>query len=301
MIGIVKHAKWFGTISIALFIAGIVALLMYRLPLSIEFTGGSLTTLQFVEPIPTTEEVVQALSGSLFAESQVQKLGPNDMQIRGRDYATDEHTSFIALLQEKFPGVIELSFESIGPSLGRELQTKAFLAIGLVLLGIILYLTYVFRKVSRPVPSWVYGLMAIIALLHDIGITIGFYALFAHFSGATADSLFITALLTILGFSVHDTIVVFDRIRENLTRFAGAASFADIVTVSTNQTMARSLNTSLTTILVLTCLSIFGGKTIFPFALTLVVGIMLGTYSSIFIASPLLVWWQRLAQRRKRL
>lgn len=300
MIGIVKYAKWFATISIALFVAGVIALVVLRLPLSIEFTGGSLTTMKFVDPVPTTEEVVQSLAGSTFQESQIQKLGPMDMQVRGRELSVEEHAALISLLQEKFPGSTELSFESIGPSLGKELQSKALLAIGLVLVGIVLYLTYVFRKVSRPVPSWVYGLMAIVALLHDIGITIGFYALFAKFSGATADSLFITALLTILGFSVHDTIVVFDRIRENLTRFAGAASFADIVTVSTNQTMARSLNTSLTTILVLACLAIFGGKTIFPFAITLVVGITLGTYSSIFIASPLLVWWQRFSQRNNK-
>ncbi len=196
-----------------------------------------------------------------------------------------------------FEQIEEKRFESVGPVIGQELRSRSLWAIVVVLLMIILYIAYAFRKVSRPVASWRYGLAAIIALIHDVTIPAGFFAVLGHYLGVEVGLLFVTALLTILGFSVHDTIVVFDRIRENL-RKGVAGDFENTVEVSINQTISRSINTSLTVILTLLAVYLFGGETTKYFALTLIIGVFFGTYSSIFIASPLLVSWERYRQKR---
>ncbi len=187
----------------------------------------------------------------------------------------------------------ELRFDSIGPTIGKELQHKAFYAIIIVLLAIIAYIAYAFRKVSQPVESWKFGLSAIIALAHDILIITGIYAILGHFLNFQADALFVTALLTILGFSVHDSIVTFDRVRENLYRHQDE-TFETVVNRSVNETIVRSLNTSITTLFVLLAIYLFGGQTIKNFVLALMMGVVIGTYSSIFVANPLLVVWYKL-------
>lgn len=187
----------------------------------------------------------------------------------------------------------ELRFDSIGPTIGRELKSKAFYSIILVSLAIILYLAYTFRKISYPVESWKYGVSAVIALIHDILIVTGIFSVLGHFLGYQIDSLFVTALLTILGFSVHDTIVTFDRIRENLKHHEDK-TFEELINDSINQTIVRSINTSMTAIYVLITIYLFGGHTIRHFVLALVLGVTFGTYSSIFIASPLLLFWYKL-------
>jgi preprotein translocase subunit SecF len=201
-------------------------------------------------------------------------------------------------LQEKFGSINEVRFDSIGPVIGKELQRKAVIAIILVLAGIIVYLAYAFRKITGGlVSSWAFGVNAILALIHDVLITIGFFAILGYFFKVEIDTLFVTALLTVIGFSVHDTIVVFDRIREGLKKHYGEV-FENIVNNSINETIVRSINTSFTTLLVLVALYIFGGETIRYFALALIFGIIVGTYSSIFVASPLLLIWYNI--RRKR-
>ena len=196
-----------------------------------------------------------------------------------------------------FPGfflVGELSkqFSSIGPVLGAEAARKSLVSIALVLLCIVLFVTFAFRHVSKPVASWKYGLITVFALLHDVFVPVGVFAFLGHFQGVEVDTLFVTALLVVLGFSVHDTIVVFDRVRENL-RVAHDQNekkpFENIVGESINQTFVRSINTSLTTLLALVVLFIFGGEATHMFSLALIIGIAAGTYSSIFIGSPLLV------------
>ncbi|HLC63798.1 MAG TPA: protein translocase subunit SecF [Patescibacteria group bacterium] len=186
----------------------------------------------------------------------------------------------------------ELRFDSIGPVIGQELQQKAIYAIIIVLLAIIAYIAYAFKKVSHPVESWKYGLSAILALVHDILIIIGVFAVLGHWLKIQVDAYFVTALLTVLGFSVHDTIVTFDRIRENLKRHQDK-TFEEVVNLSVNETMVRSLNTSLTTIFALLAIILFGGQTIKYFALALMLGAVVGTYSSIFLASPLLMVWYK--------
>ncbi|MBT3689923.1 protein translocase subunit SecF [bacterium] len=187
----------------------------------------------------------------------------------------------------------ELRFDSIGPTIGNELKQRALYAIIIVLIAIIFYIAYAFRKISEPVESWKYGLAAIVALAHDIIIITGAYSLLGYLYGFQADALFVTALLTILGFSVHDSIVTFDRVRENLHRHQDE-TFEVVVNRSVNETIVRSLNTSLTTLFVLLAIYLFGGETIHNFVLTLMLGVIIGTYSSIFVASPLLVVWYKL-------
>jgi preprotein translocase subunit SecF len=181
------------------------------------------------------------------------------------------------------------TFDSIGPLLGAEALRKALVSIVLVIVGIVLFITFAFRKVSEPVSSWKYGLTAIIALIHDVIIPTGLFSILGHFYGYEVDTLFVTALLVILGFSVHDTIVVFDRVRENLRLSSSRKSFPEVVGDSISQTIVRSINTSMTTLIALIVLYFVGGSTTEHFSLALIVGIAAGTYSSIFIGSALLV------------
>ena len=180
-----------------------------------------------------------------------------------------------------------MKFEAVGPILGKELQQKTITAIIISVIAIIIYVALAFRKVSYPIKSWKYGVIGIIALMHDIFITVGVFSLLGGLFNIEVDMLFITALLTILGYSINDTIVIYDRIRENLRKING--TFEDIIDKSINETMARSLSTTITTLLSLVAVFFFGGDTIKMFALALIVGITLGAYSSIFVASPLLV------------
>jgi preprotein translocase subunit SecF len=207
----------------------------------------------------------------------------------------DELNQIPDQFKEKIPyqSFEEQKFDSIGPIIGAELKQKAVYAIIIVLLAIIAYIAYAFRKVSKPVESWKFGAAAIIALIHDIAIIIGVFAVIGHFLNVQIDSYFVTALLTILGFSVHDTIVTFDRTRENLKRHQDK-TFEEVVNLSVNETIIRSLNTSLTTVFVLLAIFLFGGETIKYFVLALILGVIVGTYSSIFLASPLLMIWYKM-------
>ena len=202
-------------------------------------------------------------------------------------------TSTVATNLSNNANFVEQRFDSIGPTIGKELEAKTIYAIIIVLIAIIVYIGYAFRKVSQPVESWKYGLSATIALAHDILIVTGMYCILSHFLGFQADSLFVTALLTILGFSVHDTIVTFDRVRENLRRHQDE-TFENLINRSINETIIRSFNTTLTVLLVLIATFIFGGDTIREFILTLLMGFIIGTYSSIFVASPFLLIFYKL-------
>jgi preprotein translocase subunit SecF len=211
-----------------------------------------------------------------------------------------EHQKVLDLLRKKFENkdekVLEDRFETVGPAVSTQLRTRAVYAVLAVLIGIIVYIAYSFRRVSRPVASWKYGVVAVAALIHDVTITMGVFAILGHYFGVEVDVPFVVALLTILGYSVNDTIVVFDRVRENLIK-RSVDDFADTVNVAINETLARSLNTTATTLFTLLALFVFGGATIKWFTLALLIGIFLGAYSSIFVASPLLVEWKRWQDR----
>ena len=211
----------------------------------------------------------------------------NSSQEEGVSKEKDDTTA-TSSQEENVVEIVENRFESVGPVIGGELKEKSIKAIIIVLISIVIYIGWTFRRVSHPVSSWKYGLVALIALFHDIIITMGVFSILGHFYGVEVGMPFVVALLTILGYSVNDTIVVFDRTRENLLH-SGWDDFEEVVNRSINETLMRSLNTSLTTLVVLLAIYLFGGATIQYFVLALIIGIIAGTYSSIFIASPLLV------------
>lgn len=299
MLNIIGRKNIYFIISLLVIIPGLVSLALFGLKLSIEFTGGSRTTFTFSKPISsqTTEKVRDVFNRQKIEVSTIQPSG-NDLIIRAIPLTEKQNTKLIADIKEIDSKVKQESFESIGPTIGAETTTKAFYSVLLASALIVLYIAISFRKVPKPASSWRFGVCAVIALLHDVLVVLGVFSLLGHFLHVEVDSLFITAVLTVIGFSVHDTIVVFDRIRENLLKVSGVP-FATIVNNSILQTIVRSLNTSLTAILVLLTLLIFGGETVRWFVVALLLGIASGTYSSIFNAAPLLVVWHEWDQKRK--
>lgn len=295
---VIKYKNFFFALSAIFVVASIVAVSIWGLRPGVDFTGGSLITIHYdVAPesslVPNDVWVSERLAEAGFSNASVQLSGENAFLIRAPFLNEGEHQQILAALQgSASTQLVEDRFSSVGPTVGQELRKKAMIAIVLVVLMIILYIAFTFRKVAKPISSWNYGLVAIITLLHDIIIPAGVFAVLGHFAGLEADTLFVVALLTILGVSVNDTIVVFDRIRENL-RINEEKNinqpFAEAVGKSLEQTYVRSFNTSFTIVLVLLVLFFLGGPTIHSFMLTLLVGQIAGTYSSIFIASPLLV------------
>ena len=256
----------------------------------IEFTGGSILEVGYPDGRPNIDLLREKLSELKWNGTLVQETGTDGYIIRTKDLSESERQELIGVVSGSGTMKIEeRRFNSIGPTIGAELRSKAGWAILFVIMAIVLYIAFAFRHVSQPVSSWVYGLVAVVALLHDVLIPTGFYIAYSYFHlGAQIDVLFVTAILTILGFSVHDTIVVFDRTRENL-KLRTWKEFDVTVGHSVEQTFVRSINTSLTVLLVILALYFLGGETTRYFALVLAIGILVGTYSSIVLASPLLV------------
>ncbi len=291
-----KYSTVYYIISGLLIIAAVVSLFVFGLKFGIEFTGGSNMEVDF-QNRPANEAIQKSLADLKLGEIIVKPTGANGavMQFRGIDEAT--HQQIIAKLNS-LSGTTEKSFQYIGPSIGQELRNKTELSIFLALLAITIYIAFAFRKVSKPVASWKYGITSLIALFHDILIPLGVFSVLGKFYNVEITIPIVAALLTILGFSVHDTIVIFDRIRENILR-KGMGEFASTVDWSLNQTIGRSISTVATVLLVMVSLYFFGGETLRSFSLVLIIGITSGAYSSIFIASPLLVSWRTWDERRR--
>ena len=279
---IINARKFSYIFSGILVLASFLALGVWGLRLGIDFTGGSLMEVEYKTVRPSLD----------LPDVTVQPAGERGLILRMPAIDEARHQSILAELR-KLGELDEKQFTSIGPTIGAELKRNSLYAIVLVMIMIALYIAWAFREVSKPVQSWKYGVAALIALIHDVSIPAGFFALLGYFYGVTVDTLFVTALLTILGVSVHDTIVVFDRIRENLKKLGAKESFENVVEQSLRQTIGRSINTSLTVMIVMLALYFFGGASTKFFALTILIGVFFGTYSSIFIASPLLVTWHK--------
>ena len=275
-----------------LVLASILCTAFMGLNFGIDFTGGSLTELT-IPSQPSVDELRGVISQAGFEAARVQPSGDADYIVRLAVLSENDHQNLLNSLQLQYPDLEEQRFDMVGPVIGSEMRQKALWAIGAALLLILIYIAWAFRKVSEPVASWKYGLLTIVAAMHDLVIPIGVFAVLGHFLGYQIDTAFVAALLTILGYSINDTIVVFDRTRENLV-LAENETFPKIVNKSVNQTLTRSINTSVTTLLVLLAVFFFGGDTVRHFALALIVGVVSGTYSSIFLASPLLVAWEKL-------
>lgn len=284
---VINLRKFFIGLSIFLIVASGLMVAKFGINFGIEFTGGSVLEVSY-EDRPSLEDLKTALADSNFATSRVQLFGDNNALVRGADLTEEERVELLGVLAIEGQDPALERFNSIGPSIGKELRNKALIAMIVVLIAIILFVAYAFRRVSKPVSSWKYGLIAVIALIHDVIIPIGVFALL----GREVNSLFAVGLLSILGLSVNDTIVVFDRIRENLAKNLKNSSklpFPEVVGKSLRQTIARSINTSLTLFVVLIALFAFGPEATKDLALVLAIGTLTGTYSSIFFASPLLV------------
>jgi preprotein translocase subunit SecF len=314
---IVKYRNYFLTFSGTLTLIAILLWIMWGLNLGIDFTGGSLLEIEYAKDRLPISDVQSKLADLNLKGLKIQAIGDKGYILRFQDIGEEVHQKILNKLKEDAESangglrvesagkakievagssaqnnIIEKRFDSIGPSIGTELKTKAFYAIVLVVIAIIIYIAVAFRKVSYPVSSWKYGIAAILALVHDIFVTIGIFVVLGKFLGFEVNTPFVAALLTILGYSVNDTIVVFDRVRENLHRYEG--EFEEIVEKSIWETMARSINTIVTVELALLALLIFGGGVINDFVLPLLIGIFFGGYSSIFIASQILIAWQKL-------
>lgn len=284
-----KYSKIYYILSGILILASIAALAVFGLRFGIEFTGGSTVQLEFTESRPNNDEISSKLSSMDLGGVVIQPTGSNGVILKTKGIDEKTHQDILIKLNELSP-VEERGFQFIGPSVGNELKNKTQIAIILSLLAITLYIALAFRKVSVPVASWKYGLTSLVALFHDILIPLGMFALLGHYYNVEITIPIIAALLTVLGFSVHDTIVIFDRIRENIMR-RGSANFDESVNLSLNQTVGRSISTVATTLIVMVFIFFFGGETLKYFSLALIVGIASGAYSSIFIAGPLLVTW----------
>ncbi|MFC1599770.1 protein translocase subunit SecF [Patescibacteria group bacterium] len=324
--------KWFAFSGILVSIA-IVSIFAFGLKLGIDFSGGTLMQVKFEEEVAQEDltTALEEIGGEIFGTSSgngdaivaATETDPSDTSInvpeeeaidfstasviwsdegyiiKTKYISTEVHDQLLEKLEGKFGSLEEPRFTTVGPVVGDTMKSKAFFALGIALFLIVIYIAFAFRKIPKKVSPWRFGLSAIVALAHDLIIVLGIYAILGNVMNVEIDALFITALLTILGFSVHDTIVVFDRVRENLKDMGRDVTFADVANAALTQTMARSLNTSISTLFTLVALLVLGSASIFWFVLALVLGTIVGTYSSIFVASPVLVWWNNRAVARK--
>ena len=287
-------------LPVILSVVALASIFHWGLRPGIDLAGGSLLEVKYTVARPAVDKIRTVVATLNYGEVRVQPSGTQNVMLRERTLSPQEKSKLMDTLST-LGATEEVQFNSVGPTIGAELMSKAWWAIGLVVLAIILFVAFAFRHVSKPVSSWKYGVVVIVTLLHDILIPIGLFAYLGATRGAEVDVLFIVALLTILGISVNDTIVVFDRIRENLRlneekRLKEA--FNSVVAHSTMQTLARSINTSVTVVIMLIALFYFGPAATKDFSLTLIIGMIAGTYSSIFLASPLLVLIERYQKKR---
>jgi preprotein translocase subunit SecF len=281
---------WFA-LSAVLIVGSILALAVFGLKFGVDFTGGSLLEVTFEGLAPATAEITSALANVGFADGAVQQTDNNGAIIRLASLTEEQHQQALEALETAFGNVTEQRFDSIGPTVGSELRRASLTGVAITLLLIGLYISWAFRKVSEPVAAWKYGLLTVLCAAHDVIIPLGAFAVLGHFEHWEVGSAFVAAILTILGYSISDTVVVFDRTRENLLHHINEP-FEVTVEKSIRQTFVRSINTSVTTLLALTAIFVFGGDSTRPFALALIIGILVGTYSSIFFASPALVEWE---------
>lgn len=289
-IQIVRHRRTWYTLSTVLVVLSLIFVFFPGIRFGIDFTGGSLSELEFSQPV-SVADLRGTLNAAGYPEATIQLSGDRGVLLRTSSLTEDEHQSLLTQIRTAHGDLQELRFDSIGPVIGGELRRTALIGVVLTLVLIGLYVAWAYRKVAGPVAAWKYGFLTILAAFHDVIVAVGAFAIAGHFFGWEVGTSFVAAILTILGYSINDTVVVLDRTRENLLNRI-SHDFADTVEQSIHQTFWRSLNTTLTTILALVAIFAFGGESTRPFAFALIVGIAIGAYSSIFLASPLLVSWE---------
>jgi len=302
MWNIMKYKRIYLLFSAVILLPGILSLILFGLNLSIDFTGGSVSKYDISEVEDTS--YVENIVRQAYADSQVtvhEYLKSNDeVEVRTESITTHKNDEVRDKINSSSEFIKQKSFETIGPSIGEETTANAFKALGVASLGIMLYIAYAFRNIPKPYSSIRFGASAIIAMLHDAFLLLGLFSIFGKISAVEIDALFITAVLTVIGFSIHDSIVVFDRVRENLKKLPSSWDFEQVVNFSIVETLNRSFATSITVLITLLSLYILGGESVRYFVLALLVGIISGTYSSIFTASPILVMWEnRILKKQK--
>jgi preprotein translocase subunit SecF len=286
---IISKRKYFYVLSGILITASILAISVWGLNFGIDFTGGTQMDIKFENQAPQKNQIEEKLTDLGLESLSIQSSENNETIIKYKNSDEKINTAVFEKIKELDENAQQLSVDFIGASVSDQLKKSAVKAILLAIFGIAIYIAWAFRHISRPVKSWKYGVGAVLALAHDVIITIGAFAFFGEYFNIEVGVPFVAALLTILGYSVNDTIVVFDRTRENLLKSGNKDDFEEIVNRSLNETLARSINTSLTVILVLVAIIFFGGETIKLFSLALLIGVTFGTYSSIYVATALLV------------
>jgi preprotein translocase subunit SecF len=299
---IVNHRRFFFWLTGLLLVGSIAALVIIPPQLSIEFTGGSLVEVVYAGERPSHDDLVSRMNALGLTEASVRESGERGLVVRTHALTPEEHTTLLAALSgDGAAPLTELRFNSIGPSLGQELAIKAIYAIAAVTLAIMLYIAFAFRGVARPVPAWGYGIISVLMLAIDIIVPAGFFAVYAAFTGAQIDTLFVVALLALMGYCINDVIVIFDRIREHLRANEEqkvAEPFETTVGKSITETLGRSINTSLTVALALVAILVFGSESVETFALVMLVGVIIGTFSSIARSAPLLIPVAAWAEKR---
>jgi len=302
MQNVMKYKKIYLIISGLVLIPGLISLLTFGLNLAVDFTGGSVFTYD-TSQIEQNEELEQKIKEA-FLEQDVSineyVSTSGSLEIRTGSTESEKNDAILKKIKESYGQISQRSFTTVGPSIGRETTLNAFKALGIASLGIMLFIAYAFRNIPKPYSSLRFGASAILAMLHDAFLLVGVFSILGKLVGVEIDALFITAVLTVIGFSIHDSIVVFDRIRENLKKLPSAWTFEQVVNFSITETLNRSFATSLTVLITLLSLYILGGESIKYFILALLIGILSGTYSSIFTASPILVIWEDHISSRKR-
>ena len=299
---VVTYRKFFFILSGLLLLVSILAMWKFGFNVGIDFEGGTITEVSYPAARPEQTVLAPQIDKLELGNYILQPSGDNSYVVKTKELDEKGKQALLAVLVTPNSGATVDRYDSIGPIVGSELKKKSFTAIAVVILCIVLFITYAFRKVSEPVASWKFGLATIISLAHDVIIPTGIFAIYAYFTGAEIDVLFVSALLAVLGYSVHDTIVVFDRIREHLRINKEKhikENFDITVGKSVSETFGRSINTSVTIFLVLIILFFLGGSTTRDFAFVLLMGIIAGTYSSIFVASPLLVLFEKIQNKNK--
>ena len=289
---IVKHRGFFFTLTAAFIVASLISVFSYGLHLGTDFEGGALVQVTYSAGRPDAQTVQASLDAAGYKGYSLREANTQDYILRAPALSPTQRENLVKTFSVAEETATISQLTEVGPTIGAELKNKSLIALSLVLLCILLFIAYAFRRVSRPISSWVYGLIALVTLVHDVIIPVGFFAFLGHVQGVQVDTLFVTAILTVLGFSIHDTIVVFDRTRENLAINHTKnikEPFEETAGRSLNQTFVRSINTSLTVLITLLILYFVGPASTKDFSLTLLVGIIAGTYSSIFLATPLLV------------
>ncbi len=294
---IIKYRYIWYILSALMIGASIAFVAIFGLKQGIDFAGGSLVMVRFEGQRPAPVEAEGLVTSLDLGGIVIQPVGDTDMSFRTKVMDEETHQKFLAAIKTKYPNIVELRFDSIGPVIGNELRTKSIYSLVIVFIAILIYIAFTFRKVSVPVKAWKYGLITALTAVHDVIVPIGIFALLGKLHGTEVGTSFIAAILTVMGFSIHDTIVVLDRVRENLQKTSGV--FEEIVNRSLNQTIVRSINTTVATLLALVAVFLFGGDTVRDFSLALIIGITVGAYSSIFIAAPLLVTLYNIAKRKK--